>query len=344
MKNIRSFKSLVATVLVAVATVVTMVPATASAVTSSSSLSIVPRKNYLIEPGKSVKDSVVIRNLDSSSPLELSLRVIDFSYTDDSGTPKLFLSDTAPQTTWSLKPYLSVPENVTVPARGTKTIDLSVAMPANIGAGSYYSAIVYSSGSGEGGNVGLSASGVTLVFVTVPGKVNENLQAENLGVYNVNAAKPGYEFASTTKPAYIGYTLKNNGNVTEAPAGTITMHYMFGGDQKINNINSSNSLALIGQSRTFTTCIKLASENVNFDGSTTQSNTCKEPDMWPGMYTISFDAFYGQNGNETHEITRTAVFWYLPVWFIIVFVIVLLIIAFLIWRLTVKIRRRQSKK
>jgi len=336
----KRFKSLVAAALMAVAAIATIAPAPPVAAQSSSSLSIVPRKNYVIEPGKSVKDTMVIRNLDSAQPLDLSLRVIDFTYTDDSGTPKLLLGEDIAQTTWSLKPFLKIPESVTIPAGGTKTIDMSVAIPAGHGAGSYYSAIVYGSGAGDGGNVSLSASGVTLVFTQIPGTVNENLHLEKLGAYDTEQAKPDYVFIDINKPQSIGYTLKNNGNVTEAPVGSIKLKYMFGGEQSIDNINSNGSLALIGQTRTFTTCIKLKSQDVNFDGARSAANTCIEPDLWPGMYTISLDAYYGQNGNTTQEIVGTGTFWYLPIWFLIAVAVLLLIITFIVWRTVVKIRRR----
>lgn len=144
---------------------VAYLPARQVLAASSASLSIVPKKNYIIEPGESVEDKLTIRNLDPVQPLELNLRVIDFTFTDDGGTPKLMLANDAPQTTWSLKPFLTLPENVVIEPNSSKTIDMKVAVPAGHGAGSYYSAILYSSGApGDGGNVGLSASGVTLVF------------------------------------------------------------------------------------------------------------------------------------------------------------------------------------
>ena len=89
-------------VLIGVASVVPALPAAAQ---GSASLSIVPKKNYTIEPGKSVSDKLTIRNLDSQAPLILSLRLVDFSFNDDTGTPKLMLAEDAPQTTWSLKPF-----------------------------------------------------------------------------------------------------------------------------------------------------------------------------------------------------------------------------------------------
>jgi hypothetical protein len=310
---------------------------------SSASLSIVPKKNYVIDPGDSVQDKLTIRNLDPVQPLELNLRVIDFTFTDDGGTPKLMLAQDAPQTTWSLKPFLKLPESVTIAPNSSKTIDMSVEIPAGHGAGSYYSAILYSSGApGEGGNVGLSASGVTLVFTSIPGQVNENLIVEKFGAYTKATAteKAKFHYIMTDEPQYLAYTLKNNGNVTEAPVGSITLKDMFGKERTITDINPNGSLALIGQSRTFTSCIELETANVNFNGASSPTKSCKSPSLWPGYYTAKLDAFYGQNGNRTQELVETANFWYLPWWFIVAVIIVLLIATVYIRKAVIFIRRK----
>src|ERR1700733_8012910 len=102
----------------------------------SSGLSITPRKDYTIEPGKSVKDRLTIANLNGTLPLYITLRVIDFTFTDDTGTPKLMLAQNAPQTTWSLKPFVNLPSGIVqIPAGASKTIDYTVSVPANQGAG-----------------------------------------------------------------------------------------------------------------------------------------------------------------------------------------------------------------
>lgn len=326
----KSFKSAALVALAAVLSVSALLPAASASAASSAALSIIPRKNYTIEPGKSIKDTLTIRNLDGEAPLELSLRVVDFSFNDDGGTPKLFLDEDAPQTTWSLKPYLKVPTTITIPPKASRSVDMSVSIPSNQGAGSYYSAIVYSSGSADGGNVGLSASGVTLVFTNIPGKVNENLQLEKLGAYHFGNQnkKPGYTFITMDKPDAIGYTLKNNGNVAESPVGSITLKHMFAKAETIPNINPNSSLALIGQTRTFTSCIKAKSEEVDFNGTTTKTTSCTEPSLWPGMYTVTLDAYYGQNGNNTQEIVKSATFWYLPLWFLVIMGVVLAFLGF----------------
>ena len=342
----KRFKSIVVAALAVLVAVGYIMPAATASAVSSASLSIVPKKNYVIEPGKSVKDKLTIRNLDSQAPLELSLRVVDFTFTDDGGTPKLFLAEDAPQTTWSLKPFLTVPKSVSVPPGGSKTLDMSVAIPAGHGAGSYYSAIVYSSGAPEGGNVGLSASGVTLVFTSIPGKVEENLKLEKFGAYvpATTSKKAHYTFITMDEPNLMAYTLKNNGNVTEAPVGSITLKNMFGKEVTIDDINPNSSLALIGQSRTFTSCIKLKEQAVDFNGSKTEAKQCTSAGLWPGRYTASVDLFYGQNGNTTQEVRGSASFWYLPAWFLIAIFILLLVIVYFVWKIKRKLDGAKAKK
>lgn len=306
---------------------------------TSASLSIVPKKNYTIEAGKSVEDTLVIRNLDRERPLELALRVVDFTYTDDGGTPKLLLEEDAEPTTWSLRPFMTVPKNVTIEPNSSKTLDMSIKIPANHGAGSYYSAIVYSSGSSEGGNVGLSASGVTLVFTSIPGTVDESLSLEKFGAYEVNDNGGKYKFVMTQKPQSMAFTLKNSGNVTQIPVGSITLKHMLGGEEiTINDLNPNDSRALIGQTRTFVNCIKLKAEEVTFNGSRTTTKSCDTPSLWPGRYSAKLHIYYGQNGNKTQEIVGDASFWYLPWWFVIIVLVIVALIAFGVWRIVKKLR------
>ncbi len=329
--------------LVVFATVLTVsigAPVANVAAEGSAALSIVPKKNYTVEPGKSVDDTLTIRNLDHDKSLFLNLRVIDFTYTNDGGTPKLMLDEDAPQTTWSLKPFLTVPKKVSIEPGASQTVDMNVAIPSGHGAGSYYSAIVYSTASSDGGNVGLSASGVTLVFTSIPGKVKENLILEKFGAYDDSVRN--YSYFNTEQPDKIAYTLKNEGNVTESPVGTITMKNIFGHEVTINDINPNGSLALIGQTRTFEACIKLASEEVNFNGSRTEATTCSKPGLWPGYYSVVLDAFYGQNGNATRDLDGKAGFWYLPWWFVALVVVVLLFAGYHIWRFVRFVRSRKA--
>lgn len=331
MKRFKSI-SLMALALFVVAAIVPVQPTSAQ----SSSLSIAPRKDYVIEAGTDVDDKLTIRNIDQNNKLQLYLQVIDFTFQDDSGTPKLLLDTDAEPTPWSLRNYIKLPATADVPAGGSTTLDLNIAMPSKLGGGGYYSAIVYSTSAPSGGNLGLAASGVTLAFVNVPGEAKQDLELKKFGAYKPSANS--YRYFNIDEPTTLAYTLFNNGNVFESPLGSITMKSMFGQEYEISNINPNKSLALIGQERTFQACIKVSNESVEFQGRTSASTSCASPGLWPGLYTASIDILYGQNGNQTKEIAKTVHFWYLPVWFIILAIIVILAAAFYIWRLVVMLR------
>lgn len=316
----------------------------AYAATTSSGLSITPRKDYVVDPGKSVTDKLTIGNLDTKLDLNISLKVIDFTFNDQSGTPKLMLAANAPQTSWSLKPFISLPASILIPAGATRTVDFTVTVPANQGAGSYYSAIEYAATGVNGGNVSLSASGVTLAFLSVPGIVNENMVLQKFGAYQPDTAAVGggflYIATKNGTPSEIAYTLKNDGNVAEDPAGSIVIKNIFGHiTQSINNANPNSSLALIGQTRRFEACIKPNEKKVQVANTTAVDTSCTDPHLFPGRYTANLDVFYGQNGNKTREITSSAHFWYLPWWFIAAVIGAVLLLVFVIWWIVRKVRK-----
>lgn len=315
---------------------------------SSSGLSITPRKNYVMEPGKKATDSLTIGNLDGKNDLIIALQVIDFSFTDETGTPKLMLAANAPQTTWSLKPFIKLPETVTIPKGSTKTIKFDISVPAGQGAGSYYSAIKYAAAGTNGGNVNLTASGVTLAFLSVPGIVNEKMTLQKLGAFQPDGTGTTGKFifiATDKAPTEIAYSLKNEGNVAENPAGNIVVKDMFGNEvTTIKDANPRASLALIGQTRRFEACINPKDKAVDLNGQgAVQQITCNPPKLMPGRYTISLDTFYGQNGNNTHEITGKASFWYLPIWFIVTVVAGIVVIAYVIRKVYKKIQVATGK-
>lgn len=325
------------------------VPAYAAAATTSSGLSITPRKNYTIEPGKSVTDNLSIANLDKNNDLDVSLELIDFTFTDQSGTPKLLLDKSAQRTTWSLKPFAKLPDSVVVKAGKSITVPITITIPKNQGAGSYYSAIKYQASGTNGGNVSLNASGVSLAFVSIPGIVNEKMTLEKFGAYQPDKSGTSgrYIFIATDKvPDALAYALKNDGNVAESPGGSIVLKDMFGRTVRtFDNANPKNNLALIGQTRRFEACLNPVTRKIDDQGDIrTQETVCSDAKLAPGRYTANLDVFYGQNGNATHEINGVATFWYLPWWFIAAVSAGLLLIIYIIWRIVRKIRNAGSTK
>jgi hypothetical protein len=336
--------TLLSTALVVLCILVNVLPASAAS-GSSTGLSINPRKNLIVSPGQTLKDNLIVGNLSPTSTLDLSLRVVDFTFYNNSGTPKLFLAKNAPQETWSIRPFVSLPKTEIIGPSQQVQVPYSVTIPKNQGAGSYYSAIVYSATSGSGGNLDLDASGVTLMFVNVPGAVHENLVLQKLGAYTESKKNDtgSYAFINTVKPGYLAYTLKNNGNVTESPAGSATVKYMFGGKPiNVASVNVNSSLALIGQSRLFQTCLNNLKQGTTAVGTYTLENVCGPVNLKPGRYSVSINLYYGQNGNQTQEISGSASFWYLPWWFNITCIVVILVLAFIIWRVVRKLQGKSS--
>ncbi len=343
----KRFFTYIGAALVVLFSVIAAAPVSAQQTSGGSSgLSITPRKNYVIKPGQTITDTLTVGNLDHTNDLNLTLRMVDFSFMDQTGSPKLYLGQNTPQTTWSLKPFTKLPPTTVVSAGQTKTLQYTISIPANQGAGSYYSAIQYQTGSPNSNNVNLSASGVSLVFVSVPGIVNENMELKKMGAWvsQDGGTTGSYTFINTNgAPDRIAYTLKNNGNVAESPSGSVVLKNFLGKTVKtIDNINPNSSLALIGQTRLFTTCIKSAKENVNFQGASTQKNTCTASGLSPGRYTAELSVYYGQNGNQTKEIAGVATFWYLPWWLIIAIIVVIAAIIGFVWWLVAKIRKAKK--
>lgn len=313
----------------------------------SSGLSITPRKNLIVNPGQTVNDKLSLSNLSKDAALRVDIRVIDFTFDGNSGIPKLYLSPNAPQTSWSIKPFITLPDTKVVNPGQTQTVNYSITVPKHQGAGSYYSAIVYSTGGTNKGNVNLSASGVTLMFVDVPGIVKEDMGLQKFGAYNGSTNSNGhYTYFNLTEPQRLAFDLKNNGNVAEAPSGSITLKNMWGKQvASIDKVNPNSSLAIIGQTRQFVTCIESTKQDLENQGyDNVGSGQCKDPNLAPGYYTASLDIYYGQNGNQTKEIQGTASFWYIPWWLLVIIAVVILLIIWAILAIKHKIRHARSAR
>lgn len=298
----------------------------------SNALAITPRKDYVLQPGVSVNDTLSITNRNTEQPLNLELRIVDFQAQDESGSPQL-LRDRSDRTAWSLKNYVQLPEQVVVSPGETVRVNITVAMPTDIGAGSYYSAIEYAAiGSTSDDQVNIAASGVTLMFVKVPGQAKQQLTFEQFGAFVPDEGGRGGSFTGiyfSERPRVMAYRLTNEGNIAEDPNASIVIKNFSGKVMyTIADANPKNQLALRGQTRLFDACI--IPENIT---QTTESGvdidavTCGDTNFTPGRYVAELSVLYGENGNETREITAKASFWYLPWWFLGLVIAGLAIIA-----------------
>jgi hypothetical protein len=319
------------------AAVMVFLPVQANA--ASNAIGVNPRRDYTIEPGKSVSDTIFVNNISKTEPLTVKLELVDFEPQNQTGTPRLLLKQTQP-TRWSLKPYLKVPTEYNLEAGKSVNVPFTISVPATLGAGSYYSAIRYSAvNSTTGQNVSLTGSAVSLIFVRVTGEAKSNLSLVKFGAFTPNKEMTDGvygTFYGATKPKYLSYLLRNNGNLAELPVGSIIVKDIFGKQYKVyENANPGKNLVLIGQTRRIDLCLNEERKQVKNPetGADVEEVSCNSPNLAPGRYTAVMNLIYGDAGNTQGEVKQTAVFWYLPAWFIILVIVVLGVLAFGIWKL-----------
>lgn len=314
----------------------------------SNGLGISPRKDYTIKSGSKVTGTLFLNNLSPKQPLEVKVRVIDFKAANETGTPDLFLAANAPQPTWSLKPFIALPSKVTVPAASSVNIPFTISIPSYQGAGSYYSAVEYTAqNAGNGSAITVAASSATLIFVSVPGVAHESMTLQKFGAYIPNHVTGVGSFRSWffgSIPQEMAYLIQNNGDVAEDPQGGIQIKNMFGHTATvIQAANPKSSLALIGQTRLFETCIVNAQQSVSTNQGVTSQLVCNSPSFWPGKYTAKLDVLYGISGDQSRQVTASATFWYLPWWFIVTVVVILALIGLAI-RLNINAIKGKPKR
>lgn len=337
----------VLSVLLLLTTILT-VPQSAGA--AANAIGVNPRRDYTVNPGEKISETLFVNNLDAKETLNVKVEVIDFQSQNETGSPSLLLKATEP-TKWSLKPYLTIAGQYTIAPGKSTEIPFSVSIPRTVGAGSYYSAIRYSAVNPETGeNVSLSSSAVTLLFVRVSGEARSSLSLQDFGTFTPNEDMTGGVFGTfygATKPKYVSYKLRNNGNVAEQPSGSILIKDMFGKQYKlIENANPAKNLILIGQTRRIDVCLNEERKTVKNPDTNADVDQvkCNAPDLKPGRYTAQLGLVYGDNGNSSQEIKSTVSFWYLPAWFIISVLAVAAFIAGLIWAAVRKFKNRGSNK
>ena len=314
-------RSGIITFLVAIASLLAIAPVTAFAATTTSAANgyrISPvRTDLTISPGSSNTVTVYIQNA-SSVVEDLQVIINDFEApTNDTGYPQLLLNGaTAPQ--HSLKQFTSVPtQTFTLQPGQQQGVNVNINVPKGAASGGYYGAIRFAPvGEGSGKNVELSASVASLVLITVPGNLDEQLSVSSFGVSQGTATKTRSFFFSN-KNLQTVTIFQNSGNIQEQPFGKILLK------------RGSNTLA------TYTINDAADPGNV-LPSSARRFTTTLNKVSWYGKYKIEGNFGYGSKGQL---LTAQATFYVIPVLFIVLAIIVLLVILFAIFGLPRLIRR-----
>jgi hypothetical protein len=284
----------------------------ASAVTNSTTnnlntLKISPlRTDVTVAPGKSTKVSMKVTNL-TKAPMTIQPIENDFVAGDEKGTPALILDEKKFAPTHSLKRFMEPLQNVTIPAGVTQDIPLVINVPASAKAGGYYGAVRFAPVSDDGsGSVNLNASAASLVLLTVPGDLVEQLNLTNADIMQGGKAVSG--FANSSDGLSLSVRFENKGNLQVAPFGQV---YVKEGDKVIysHDFNQANPRDMVLPDSARRWDVPL--ENVGKFG----------------KYTIGATFTYGTK-NKSVEFSKTI--WVIPTTYIIMGIIALLVLITLV--------------
>ena len=287
---------------------------------SGSGLQLSPTRTDLTgQPGEKKTVSIILKNI-TQTDLTAQAFLNDFQSDNDSGTPQIIV-DTTKRTPYTLAKMLKNLSNVDLKPGETKEVRHTLEIPGNAAPGAYFGALRYAA-IPKGGiqnqadrQVSLTASVAHLVFVEVPGDINEQIQVENLKAQR-NGKAGSFFFQS---PNQVALSVKNKGNGFSRPFGKVNATGPFGAEVFSYDINNTDprGIVLPDSARKFT-------------------NNVKGVKM-PGKYNLTASIAYG-NGGEV--VTYKTSFIYMPLWAIAVLLLLVLLIAAALFYVY---RRRYSK-
>jgi hypothetical protein len=300
-------------------------PSKTSAVSNTNTLKISPvRSDISVAQGASTKVPVYITNL-TASPVILKPIENDFVAGDESGTPSIILDENSYAPSHSLKRFMVPLQNVTVPAKTTSQVDVTIVVPKSAQAGGYFGAIRFAPATGSGGQVDLSGSVASLILLTVPGPTTEQLTLTNFDVQQNGGTASNFR-----NPNNLSLLLRfqNKGNIQEGPFGQV---YVQKGKKVIYtynfNQNQPHQQILPDSSRRWNVPLKGFSKF--------------------GKYTVGGTFTYGTKG-QAIEITKTV--WIIPTSYIlgglglIVFLIIIVVGSYLFLKSYKRRILRSSRK
>lgn len=264
-------------------------------VTNTSTLKVSPvRTDVTIEKGKTGTVKTYVTNL-TNAPIVVSPIENDFVAGDEEGTPSIVLDENSYAPSHSLKRFMVPLKNVTVGVGETKEVVLTIVVPKSAQAGGYYGAVRYAPANPDGSkNVNLSSSVASLVLLTVPGPVEEDLRLTHFDIQQGGSSGTNFR---TPDDINLLLRFKNKGNIQEAPFGQVYVQdarskkLVFTGDF---NHEDPRANILPDSARRWTLPLK------NFKQF--------------GKYTVGATFSYGAN-NKTIEVKKTV--WIIPTAYLI---------------------------
>lgn len=278
---------------------------------SGSGLSISPTITQLtINPGGSNHVNITLKNITVDDVVARG-EVNDFKADNNTGNPQIITNSNTVSPN-SIKKFVSNIDDVPLAKGQQKSVIIGLDVPKNATPGAYYGIIRYRAipkalATPGPGQVALTASVGTIVLVTVPGQVREQVQVNGIHVFR--GAREGSFFVRP--PDSIGIEISNFGNGFVRPFGTVEVHDVLNKTVSTFQFNNPKQLGNIlpASKRTFTNNIKGLNKI--------------------GRYTVEASVSYG-SGSQVLTLQKN--FWYVPIWLVILLLLILGTLVFLALR------------
>ena len=297
-------------------------PASAQSSATANTLKVSPvRTDVEIKKGTSADVPITITNL-SGSAVTVATIENDFVQGDENGTPSIILDVDEFAPTHSLKRFMTPLGNVKVPANGSITVKVKITVPADAQAGGYFGALRFAPAApDDGGQVNLSASVASLILLTVPGPVSEQLNLTNFDIQQGQGSKAATDFR-TPNDLKVVFRFENKGNIQLGPFGKVSVTQ---GNKVVYDydFNQQNPRDVVLP-----------------DGARKWEVPLKDLGTF-GYYTVHATFSYGST-NKTIEVEKS--FWVIPTAFIIaaIAIVVVLIAGIVFLVIWLKGRRKRA--
>lgn len=300
-------------------------PNASNGAASDNGLKVSPvRTDVSIPAGTSQQLTITVSNV-TTDVSSYDVVVNDFTASgDESGEPQILLDANKYAPTHSLKRLVGNLSTVTLQPGESKNILVSITIPKGYKAGGYYGAIRFTPHTADGAankNVTLSASVGSLVLVTVPGNINEEMSVASLdarksvGPNQIDSPRVIF-FDNKSINGVVRF--QNGGDVQEQPFGKLVLKNWRGKQLATYEINNGTP-----RGNVLPDSIRKFSVSLSKLGGF-------------GKYTLEGNFGYGSSGQL---ITAQSTFYIIPVYVMVLLAVVVLLIFFLIFGLPRIIKR-----
>lgn len=301
-------------------------PNSANGSASDNGLKVSPvRTDVTIQAGSSQVVQVSVTNV-TTEISAYQVLINDFTAAgDESGQPQILLDADKFAPSHSLKRLVGSVPTVTLAPGETKNISVPISVPKDYPAGGYYGAVRFAPHTNEGAagarNVTLSASVGSLVLVTVPGNINEQVSVASLDVrkaVEANKIDSPRVLFTDNKDLNGVVRFQNGGDVQEQPFGKIMLKNWRGKVLATYEVNNGTP-----RGNVLPDSIRKFSVPLNKVGGF-------------GKYTLVGNFGYGNTGQL---ITASTSFYIIPLYIIVLLGVLVAGILFLIFGLPRLVKR-----